>query len=353
MDSQILEFVDYIYRHCYENSIRIKHEECTEFSKKMLELSKEDFSNLINTIVSDKDKSEKFFVTIAFSIILCKGDKYDRNLLLVDRLFKSDRFIVKTNLSPVIAALAWTYLTRVFCAVTNIPECHYGKDIQTSKLARPDFEGIENTLVKICSSYTDILRENLQFLSFQEEEIGSSPVLSANKYKISKYKTNIIRKHEVHESIVKLGGDSRLSKNHRDQVNLLQMSIFILLNINIDSLVGIWLILGFCCSISNQELIPINMDSISFRQEPLYKTGCNGRINLDEDTLIVICKLIGRCLLLFNARNHEIYVKRIILKKIRDTLCIIQRRSICEIMPCSSSFISSYIVFVEKILARN
>ncbi|EAK88525.1 hypothetical protein [Cryptosporidium parvum Iowa II] len=352
MSTAILGLIEGVYANRSNGTIDNKRKMCLEFSKELLDLDGTDFLKIITSLISDEEKSNKFIFTLAQALILCKGDKCDKRLLLIDRLLTGNRRVIEDVLSPIIAILTWIYLTRAFCTLSSIPKCHFDTNDSDHKALRPDYDGIEHILLRICSRNIDLLRSSSCNLCLHEDDLNSSVILGTNKLKLFK-QTKAERKHRFVDFIEKFDGDSysNFPTSHKDQTTLVQICISLIHQLNFNGTITfIWIMLGLCSSLSNQELIPIDLFSINFETRDISPNNSKIRINIEDDTLITICKVVGKCLFSLSSTKFNSNIKKLIYKKIRITLNKVQKRSICEVMPNSSSFISSYIVLIEKIL---
>ncbi|OII74468.1 uncharacterized protein cubi_00021 [Cryptosporidium ubiquitum] len=355
MSTTILGLIDNIYANRANETMDDKRRMCLEFSKELLNLDGTDFLKMVTNLVSNEEKSNKFFSTLAQALILSKGDKCDKRLLLIDRLLTGSRNIMESVLSPILAILLWIYLTRALCTVSSIPKCHLSSDDLDNSILRPEYDGIEQILLRICSRNVDLLNSDSFNLYLHEDDLSSSAILGANKLKLFKQNRELEKKHKFVNFVENFDRDNHFNSpiGHKDQTILVQICILIIYKLNFNNtLTYIWIILGLCSSLSNQELIPIDLTSINFEKREISGNESKIRINLEDDTLIILCKLIGRCLFSLSSTNHNANIKKIIYEKIRSTLTKVQKRSICEVMPYSSSFISSYIVLIERILNR-
>ncbi|KAH8582134.1 uncharacterized protein ELE39_003293 [Cryptosporidium sp. chipmunk genotype I] len=352
MSTTISGLIESIYADRSNGTIDNKRKMCLEFSKELLDLDGTDFLKIVNTLISDEEKSNKFIYTLAQALILCKGDKCDKRLLLIDRLLAGNRRVIENVLSPIIAILVWIYLTRVFCTLTSIPKCHFDTNDLDNEALRPEYDGIEHILLRICSRNIDILKSDSYNLCLSEEDLNSSVILGTNKIKLFK-QSRTEKKHRFIDFIEKFDGDSYFNfpTSYKDQTTLVQICISIIYKLNFNhTITFIWIILGLCSSLSSQELIPIDLASINFEAREISEKQSRIRISLEDDTIITICKIVGKCLFSLSSTIYNNSMKKFIYKKIRITLNKVQKRSICEVMPYSSSFISSYIVLIERIL---
>lgn len=353
MSSTILGLIEKIYANHANDTIDNKRKLCLEFSKELLDLDGADFLKMVTSLISNEEKSNKFISALALALILSKGDKYDKRLLLVDRLLTGNRLVIESVLPPILVILVWIYSTRALCTVPSIPKCHFCSDDLNNLTLRPEYDGIEHILLRICSRHIDLLKSDSFNLCLHEDDLSSSAILGTNKLKLFKQNKEVEKKHKFINFIEKFDRDRYFNfpTSHKDQTTLVQICIFIIYRLNFNNnLTYIWIVLGLCTSFSNQELIPIDLTSINFETREISGSESKIRINLEDDTLILLCKIVGRCLFSLSSTSHDTDTKKVIYEKIRSTLTKVQKRSICDVMPYSSSFISSYIVLIERIL---
>ncbi|KAJ1613197.1 putative secreted protein [Cryptosporidium canis] len=354
MSASILELIEVIYSKRVSETIENKRKLSLELSKKLLDIDGPEFSKEVASLISDEEKSNKFIFTLAQTLILCKGERCDKELLLIDRLLSGDEQIVASLLSPVLTILVWVYLTRAFCAVSSIPKCHFNLDNPDDTALRPEYDGIEHALIKICNIHADYLSSDSYSLCLNEEDFNSSAILGTSKLKLYKKNKAVERKNKWIQFLENMDEDSHSNSpiNYKDQVNLLQTCILIIHRSNSNvALAHIWILLGLCDSLSNQEIIPISLMSIDIETKYVSSNEPKIRINLEGDILLVLCKIIGRCLFAANHKKQKDGIKKAIYEKVRSTFSKLQKRSICEVMPYCSSFISSYLVLIERIIS--
>lgn len=352
MSASILELIESIYSKRTNEAINNKRTLSLEISKQLLDLDGTDFLKTVTSLISDEDKSNKFIFTLAQALILCKGDQCDKRLLLIDRLLAGNRNIVDNILSPILSILLWIYLTRAFCKASSIPKCHFNSGCLDDTASRPEYDGVEQILLRICNKHIDLLNSESYSLCMHEDDLNSSAILGTNKLKLYK-QCKIVEKNKFIKFLENFdeNGHSKFPTSYRDQINLVQICILIIHRSNSNNaLIHIWILLGLCESLSNQELIPIDLSSIDLETRCISGNESKIRINLEDYILIVLCKTVGRCLFALNSKKQRVIAKKVIYKKIRNTLIKLQKRSICEILPYPSSFISSYLVLIEKMI---
>lgn len=353
MSLRVSELIEKIYasRHD-ENNANIK-QNCSDISKIFSALDNLELSTLFANWISNSVKSNKFLVSIGILLIHCEGKKGDQNLIWIEKLLSIEEHKNDVVLPTIMILLVWIYTTRAFSNVSYIPSCHYKyeEDKKAGKL--PHFDGIEHTLLSICSKYFKKLRSKSYYLSLYEEDANSSILQSTSKIKLQKIFGNDRNSKSRFEQLIHEYNKNfdKFPLKAKDQVDLIQTSISIILYLDThNSISNIWIILGFCESFSGQELKSISVDSICPDCNGLTNNTFKTRINFDEETLIRLCKLIGRCFYILDANESDLNVKTKIYERIKKVFKIILRRSVCEVMPYSSAFISSYVFLINRLL---
>ncbi|KAH7648155.1 hypothetical protein FG379_000079 [Cryptosporidium bovis] len=352
MNQRISELIENIYNARHEESSSGTLRSCSELFSVFSSMSGIELSNFICFWLSNQFKSNKFILVLGIGLIHCEGREDDQGLVWIEKLLANDQ---KTSvlIPSVLTLLAWVYVTRAFCNTENIPTCHYRYRGDKEASKRPCFEGIEKILAKICCKYLTKLKRKSHFLCLHEDDVNSSILQGISKIKLRK-----VRRENVENIEIEFGhifenissGKSPMAP--KDQVSLIRTCISVILFLETqNSISSVWIILGFCESLSGKGLRPVDKFSICFDSTKEGLTS-NKRINLGDEVLIGICKLTGRCLQILDANSADIKVKRILYGKIKDVLTTSLRRSVCDVLPYSSSYISSYMALANRILIR-
>ncbi|KAH8740501.1 hypothetical protein FG386_002225 [Cryptosporidium ryanae] len=352
MNQRISELIEDIYNTRHEESSSGTSRSCSELFSILSSMSGIELSNFICFWISNQFKSNKFILVLGIGLIHCEGREDDQGLVWIDKILANDQ---KTSviIPSVLALLAWVYVTRAFCNTENIPTCHYKYRGEKEASKRPYFEGIERIIAKICCKYLKKLKRKSHFLCLHDDDANSSILQGISKIKLRKIKREDVENIELEFGhIFENISSGKTPMAPKDQINLIRTCIFVILFLETqNSISSIWIILGLCESLSGKGLKPIDKFSICF---DITKEGSvsNKRINLGDEVLIGICKLTGRCLQILDANSADAKVKRILYEKIKYVLTTSLKRSVCDVLPYSSSYISSYTVLASKIINK-